>query len=278
MTPNDALESMDQLRKIYGDKLGEKFNIRAWPEIIRGLQTAVHFEFGMAAPAPEHHRFAEDLIEKGLYRLPYSTVFMTGNCSPKTGLLCMNSPDDTKHPLTVVIFSTCNIADLIHLPAGPLFAAACNQERNVDGLPTFNWTSLTYGDHKSRKTGLLKDDEDLENSVLTAVALAMDWPVLLMSKDVETIKLEAPDRLNRARALKGKLPIRERMIVRIRPEARERQRQALIDHRASPKMHWRRGHFRQLHEKHGGSIIPIAPQIINADPNANPIKKTYKLG
>lgn len=278
MTPHQALEGMLELEKIFGDKLSENFKVEAWPDIFTVLKDkVVHFEFGVAVPAQEHLTFANDLMDKGLFRLPFNAVFMTGNCSPKCGILAMNHSDDTKHPLTVIVFAGVNVGDRVRIDAAPLFAITIDHTDGDDSR--VRWVSLTKeGTHQSRRTGDWKDDAALETSAQVAMQLAMGWPVLLMSKDVETIKLEAPERLNRARALKGKLPIGERMIVRIRPEARERQRQALEDHRASPRMHWRRGHFRQLHEKHGGQIIPIAPMIINASDEAKPIAKQYKLG
>lgn len=276
MTPHAAIESMLLLERMYGKNLANNFKLDAWPDLKDTLaQQAVHFDFGEAVPSEAHLEFSSDMMDKGLFRLPYPAVFMTGNCSPKTGILAMSHAEDTVHPLTLIVFAGCVLGDSVtRIDGAPVYAITVDCE--PDQPSKVRWASLTLsGSHKSRKTGDLKSEDDMQHSAQAAMQLAMGWPILLMSKDVEAVKLEAPHRLNRAREARGKLPIRERFIVRIRPEARERQRLAAEGFRTSPKMHWRRGHFRKVSEN---LVVPVAPTIVNAEPGSKPIAKSYKVG
>jgi hypothetical protein len=274
MTPHSIVEDMEKLEKLLGPNLDKVLKTEAWPDLKETLRNnAVHFEFGKAAPEDQHLEFAHDLMDRGLFQLPYSAVLMTGNASPKSAVLAIADRNDKAHPLTVIVFAPVMVGNSMVAEAAPLYVLTVDQEPGDQAR--VRWSSLATGQYKSRKTGEDKDGEDMEQSTRAALQLAMGWPILLMSKDVEAVRLEAPERLNRARVARGKIPIRERFVVRIRPEARERQRQAAEGFRSSPKMHWRRGHFRRVSET---LVVPVAPTIVNAEPGSRPLAKQYKLG
>lgn len=280
MTPHSALESMLAIEETFEKKdLFELFWEDGWITARDALRLAVHFEFGEAVPDTAHLEFAMGMQERGLFKLPYPSVLYTGNCSKKTGVLGFHHPGDRKEDKT--IFMIVMTAFMVDTPLTMAFPAVpVSISSSIPGEERIHWRSLTKGGLQRTRDGTTPlDEKGMENRSARAWSLLSGWTTLMMSKDVETIKLDAPYRLNKARALKGKLPIKERMIVRIKPEARERQRQAALGfERNSPKMHWRRGHFRTLHEKHGGVTIPIAPMIINAADDVKPIAKSYKIG
>jgi hypothetical protein len=87
------------------------------------------------------------------------------------------------------------------------------------------------------------------------------------------------EKLNRARAKRGKPPLRERYVVSINLaksrliENEDGTVEDITGHvRGSPRMHWRRGHFRTLNRGAGDErIVPIAPALVGANEHAGQI-------
>lgn len=278
MTPHTAIESMQRVEKLFGDKLHDNFMEQGWVAARNALEICTHFNFGAAAPEMAHAEFAADLVDQNLFRMPYPHMLMTGECSPGSGLLVVDElNNETKPFLCVITMSPFQVGEggkaVLKLAAVPtMLTVLLPDEEEI------RWTAVAGKGLQMNRKGEMLNEADIHDRSQRAYGLAVSWTALLMSKDVETVRVSAPDRLNLKRARQGRLAIRESMVVKIRAEARERQRQAALGYaRNAPKMHWRRGHFRHLNEKHGGGIIPIAPQIINATEEAKPLKKQYQV-
>jgi hypothetical protein len=97
-----------------------------------------------------------------------------------------------------------------------------------------------------------------------------------MSKSIETRAEPAPEKLNRAREKKGKLPIPPTTFVKLKLGAIQGPRLDLGDTHASPRIHFRAGHFRILHRgtPHQREV-PVAPTIVGRGEYGDLIKKDY---
>lgn len=101
--------------------------------------------------------------------------------------------------------------------------------------------------HDDKATLIYLDERrqgDFEN-VEPAIWLVSYLTSLLQCRNVETLVQAAPAKLNAARARRGKppLPAYRKVVIHVR------DRQAVareVESHASPRAHWRRGHFRQL--------------------------------
>lgn len=104
--------------------------------------------------------------------------------------------------------------------------------------------------------------------------------MILMAKDVKTVERHPPAALNQHRAKKGKVPLFSHHVVTIKPERIVYEQGDGTDangiKRASPRLHWRRGHVRTLSS---GKKVGVPPCIIGAKAGgAGPvIDKTYRV-
>ena len=92
--------------------------------------------------------------------------------------------------------------------------------------------------------------------------------LMLVSKSTETLGVAAPDKLNKARARKGKAPITAHRVVSIVPRGiaktiRDSEQGAVGGGtglvRSSPRMHWRRSHLRILPS---GNTVVVARALV----------------
>lgn len=283
MTPQSILEDMARMEAKCGDRLSDFFDVGYWRCARDAVSTAVHFEFASACPKAEHIEFAEQMMEHDLFRLPFETVLFTGEPIPKTGILAFQYVENGK--VNGLMWFT--IAPAIDRDgesfSAPLMVAQLDARDHATGDPTHisrgtvDWASITKARHASRKTGKPWDDETYNTASEQSFSFIIGGTAMMMSKDVETRTETAPTKLNKRREQQGKPLIRERRVVVIKPERRASYANAAAEFaglRSSPKMHWRRGHFRRVRED---LIVPVAPSIINADVSTKPIAKQYRV-
>lgn len=273
MTPHGIQDDMAKLRTLFGKHLFDRFSSEAWQLAEHMLEQAVVFEYGPATPSVEHTQFGSDLFDKQLFRLPFKAVFYTANAIPKTAILAYEAEEDDGYKLFMITFGPVGIQGHDTFLMAPLLTARMRWDAEKGGW--IDWKSCTAGQsHHSRKTGRKWEEEDYEAAIDRVINFTMGATALLMSKEVTTDVVPAPDRLNRQRDAKGRLPIRERRVIRIRPEYKAAHAKSAESYsgRSSPRMHWRRGHFRRVRED---LVIPIAPMLINAVEDAKPLAKRY---
>lgn len=283
MTPHGVLEDITKAFDVIGEDFFSVWHPKMLLEALDMLKHAVHFEFGPATPMAEHMEFANDLLSKALFRLPFDTVFITANALPHTAILAQQTVVGglcrRMHWYTIAPARSGSV-DLI-MPS--LFGELVPKEGETDLLHSgiVNWKSLTTTRHASRKTGRPWVDADYYEASEKVVSFIGGASVLLMSKDVEVTTIEAPMALNKQRARKGRIPVAERRIVRIKLDRRAAYSRAAEDWasgKSSPRMHFRRGHFRTIQRGADTErVVPVAPTIVNATDGAKPIAKTYAV-
>lgn len=114
-------------------------------------------------------------------------------------------------------------------------------------------------------------DRYLRSFMIYAKAKAALWGLFaavaaLASKSTEQKIIPAPEKLNKARAKKGKPPIYEYRQIKIgrSSDMPHTLSGRSVEGRASPRLHWRRGHYRTL----SSSIrVPVAPALVGVSDN-----------
>lgn len=102
---------------------------------------------------------------------------------------------------------------------------------------------------------VLRDQAQLNSDVVTAIV------ALLGVKNLRSELVEVPRAVAKKRALSGRPPLFEYRVVDLDQATYNR-----VDHggtHATPALHWRRGHFRQLSDK----LVPVAPCLVGSIEN-----------
>lgn len=266
MTPQGILEDMDRFEALAGPSISKLFDAEGWQGARDAAQRAVHFEFSGAEPTQEQIEFGDDIVSRGLFRLPFDLVLYTPSFVPKCGIAAAQWSDDK---IGWYVFDEVPIPG--ERPCILPVTAARMAERGFKGYYLAQ-TSLVLS-----RVIVAWDEKDHREMNETALRVVLGCTALMMSKDVDTRTEAAPDKPNRRREEQGRPLIRERRIVTIKTERRAFYAGAAAQaasHKSSPRMHWRRGHFRQLQS---GAVIPVAPSIVNADISAQPLAKQYRV-
>lgn len=272
MTPHGVLEDMMKVENAFGEKLGDFFVPQLWPNIKALLKHAVSFEYGQSAPAEEHIEFGNQLFDRQLFNLPFQAVFMTATVLPQTAILAVEDEIEGHYGIHMFTFGPMQIGDGIRISGVPLLWARMKHD---DKTGWIDWKSLTAdGTHRSRKTGRPWSYDDFNIAIEKVIAFTLGAATLLMSKEVETTAIPAPEKLNRKREKQGREMIGERRVIKVRPQFRQAQREAAESFRSSPRMHWRRGFLRRVRDD---LIVPVSPTIVNAVPGNDVAKKIYRV-
>lgn len=262
MKPQQIIEDMLSYEHRMGARLPLVYHPYYWHHALSSASEAVHFDFADVRPASQHCEFGLELFKARRFALPFHTVLYSGAQWEGFGVLARHLPQD-EGLLELIVFNRAghlplSEAQIIDIDAGGELVM------NAHILPSKaarDWD----GDPYEACAGFLC-------SILSATAL-------LMSKDVETRVEAAPDKLNKAREARGKPLIRERRVVVIKPERRASYANAAAEFgglRASPRMHWRRGHFRRVRDD---LVVPVPPTIVggNGGSTPTPAKKDYRI-
>lgn len=268
-------------------KLGPRHSIwrtaKALPPVVELLRRAVLFQFNEIRPDVTHQEFAVDLYGKGLFTLPF----------PVSAFSISGKQETTLGPARAS-----GMMVLSQMEDGTLGAVMCNELRDRDGITygavpiasihhaSFEAASGTQANVTSTVLPLIGDDlmramygdagevghRVLEQRVLKNLMATVGMVVMLMSKGIDAKREPAPDKLNRARAKKGKPPIGERYVITINAGAlhtisTEGGDESIAGHtRGSPRPHWRRGTFRTIHRgTERERVVPVAPCLVAAD-------------
>lgn len=269
MTPHGILEGMSAVESIAGEGLSNYFDVKVWKTARTLLsELAIDFDFRGAVPEASHIEFANDMIDRELFRLPFDVVLYRAHALPETAIVAMQGGGG--HRLKFVTFGPVQFG-VGGKGYGPLLTIGLTE--GPCSSARIDWKSVTTITHRSRKTGRVWADEDYQEAADKVLNFILGGTALLMSRDVETTTVPAPDRLNKKRERNGRIPIRESRVVKIRAHAKDRQERASRDF-VSPRMHWRRGHFRRVRED---LIVPVAPTIVGAREGAVIQPKTYEV-
>jgi hypothetical protein len=239
------------------------------------LREACTFDFGSISPPKEHVEFGIDLLSRRMLRLPFPIVLFS--CA--AGQLLAMAPDAGEingamqfaesvgvaggdflskaqsfvNSLTVIRIST----DEGGIPAAPACRATAFG-RHPDDLECKWWHIAECSKH------IPADDSTVEGEACQGIAVVCGLVALLMSKEAEVKHRGPPEVLNKARRRKGKPIIRDTYEIALRFRSGGHQQSGAGTH-ASPRMHWRRGHYRRLGER----LVPVAPCLVNASDGAS---------
>jgi hypothetical protein len=154
----------------------------------------------------------------------------------------------------------------------------------VTGKPgiAFDWwavmNDISKDEREKARMPLITNStrKDWEDEAIYALGTIGGIMSMLMSKDVQKIRHEAPAKVNKIRLKKGKPLITDSFEVKIRSYTAGNgiARGPLTGERKSPKTHWRRGHMRRHRSDHS-KWIPIAPMLVNADDEVVQLPKDY---
>lgn len=248
------------------------------------LPHAVSFDLGSISVPQEHTEFGLDMLTKGMLRLPFQTVFFS--CADGhflAGMLMQKPNEQTLAELSAILKDHGT-----ELPQGTMeflstegAGALTVVQLASDGEMLVPVSSVMVPSGAGSDGNLRLKFWTLADSVPSGSDLTQEerlsaagFPVgrvcgivaLLMSRDVETKHIKAPDVLNKARARKGKPRIGDTYEVRLKlSPSSSGPGHSSGNGRASPRMHWRRGHYRRLRER----LIPIPPCLVSAGDGAD---------
>jgi hypothetical protein len=92
--------------------------------------------------------------------------------------------------------------------------------------------------------------------------LAVYLALMLISSSTEIRIERAPDKLNKSRIARGRMPLAAHRIVRIVPEAYLRVRRAEAGLRMPPSLHYRRSHRRTYHRGEPSQFSRLIPRCL----------------
>lgn len=285
MTPHGIREDMGRLLNALKSRAGDYFDLDQWVKADALAARAVHFDFGTVFATAAHVAFADELLERGLFRLPFDVCLFSGQMSPRTGLLAVQSLDASGRIDRLSWYTAAPAIDRNGDAFNvPLAFSELLPEDEVTRTPCHisagrvAWRSLTTTRHASRTTGRTWTDAEHGEASEKGLRLILAAVALLMSKDVAQRVEPAPSRLNKKRVAQGRPPVGERRLITIRLDRRDvfvnAEAEFSAAMRSSPRMHWRRGHFRNLPT---GRVIPVAPSIVNANRESIPDPKSYRV-
>ena len=276
VTLHQVLEDMAKWRKLNGPSHGKTFDEKIWQATELLLSKAVVFDFNAIDTIPrEHSEFGNDLFEKGMFRLPFPVVLY---CRKNMPILAWEHPAkwgaDGSPIGDGLFFHSISLGPVGAGDAGQLWVAPIIEMRLEANCKASFRPAIKAGKVWREDTHAQLSDNDYRLMIEHSSVLFLGGTAMLMAKETLAEVVPAPARLNKQRALKGRPPIAECRIIKLRPEYARRAATEGESGRASPRMHWRRGHFRRVRED---LVIPIAPMIINATDDARPIAKQYAL-
>jgi hypothetical protein len=230
------------------------------------LQQSVTFDFGALSPPREHVEFGLDLLARRMLRLPYDVTFFS--CGD--GFFVAHAMPDNAEQLMG------DLAEWGYLDGLPkearkvptpgelqiikinIHEGACIPTIRVNATGHYPADNLecTWWDI----TGLASGKSELSEAAACApVSIVCGLVAMLASKEVTSERIAPPEKVNKARERKGRPKINDVYDVRINVRLAAASESGGGGH-ASPRMHWRRGHYRRL----GDRLVPVAPCLVNA--------------
>jgi hypothetical protein len=256
-------DHLDKIAAFLGDKVPSPAHRNqakvTWDTIKKQLAISVPFTFVNVQAENAHLEFGGTLLEHKMLVLPFESVLISSDAFPKTALMA----GIARERLVVVAFGRFGYPGAPENVTCPFCVSASDATFGVDN-PLVHVSPILAG-----------ADDNVYDNGMWAFQQALAFLTLLLSKEIEHRVEPAPGRLNAKRARQGRPPIPERHFVTIRKDVLRTfsgQGSHNGGSHASPIMHWRRGHLRHLPN---GSILKIAPTVVNAQDAVKPVIKEY---
>ncbi|OFA05647.1 hypothetical protein [Duganella sp. HH101] len=134
-------------------------------------------------------------------------------------------------------------------------------------LPEFYENAIaTYGSRDKADAQILVDAHDEVMVLIQACSV-------INCANVTTSDIDAPIVLNKKREASGKQPFFSYKVLELAEERKAHGGNGAGGHHASPRMHLRRGHLRQLERK----VVWVRPAMINAESPRGVVYKDYSV-
>lgn len=266
--------------------------------VLHLVKQAVLFDFGAMHPEMAHKDFALDMYERRLFTLPFAVTAFAFEAKPNnplqasyagtrpagammvlsqdeeqrlTAIMCTEMRDEGGMSMGAIPFAIVMRAKLSDASGG---AVSVDEE----SFPLIDDAMMAtmYGSADAR------GHDSMRNRLCSNLVACMGMTVMLMSKGVETEHHPAPAKLNKARVRKGKPPIGESYSVRINAgDSFSINGESIAGHvRGTPRIHWRRGHFRTIHRgTEVERVVPVAPCVVGVTDEARDLvqPKMYEV-
>lgn len=134
-------------------------------------------------------------------------------------------------------------------------------------LPEFYQRAIAaYGSSDKANAQIIIDSHDEAMVLIQACSV-------INCANVTTADIEAPRAINKKRQASGKQPFFSYKVLELTAERKANSKGGDGGHHASPRMHLRRGHLRQLERK----VVWVRPAMINAESPRGVVYKDYRV-
>lgn len=204
---------------------------------------------------------AQSLIDKNLFILPFPKCWLVLD---EYAAVYAQQNADTKE-LEFIVYSTSRVGDQSRISDDWSFAIPTGDVSPHD-RQSMRVAQLVKNDYMVVK-GETLSGKPIDNSaagaqtILGAVSDVMARLMMIMSPGTEVFEQPEPTKLNKARVARGNEKISARYTVRLLDLKTKRERAGEGTH-ASPVVHWRRAHYRNLPGK--PNPIPVVACIVGA--------------
>lgn len=253
--------------------------------VIEAITQAEKFDFGQLhlEPANETGKYClPDITQpeyeawaEGLIPLPAPVCWFEFTLGKsRSGLLIVETVNDDKHLWSCQQFDWSAPNPVIM--SGIWVSLDLNDPGTAEA-----YKLIIHGNNVSRdeQVQILGVHNMRENYAYQA-PLAIYMALMINSRSTD-IKTEiAPEKLNKLRKQRGKVPLYTHRVVRIIPDAyirEQRTAQGLSD-RLPPRMHWRRSHIRVLHRGEPGERRIIIARMLVAKASEAEVTHEYVVG
>lgn len=221
------------------------------------LNASVFFDFSSVGADMEHYEFGLELMERGIFRLPFDVVSYADTTSMVIAskraddigvCVFLDSPGSVAVPVGLVFFEDTKVKSF-EFSATPTSVALLTDDALLHIFPT--------RDHAQER-------------IRVGLGQVAGLTSVLMSRGCSTSVRRAPSFINRKRLARGEVGIPETHIVTVDAGAMDvSSGDEYINissyTRGSPRPHWRRGHFRNIQGADGSTrVVPVVPCLVNA--------------
>lgn len=273
MRPHHLLEDMAALKLRLGEGFSSYVDVNCWQASESLLREAVAFDFTNYGPSEEHVDFGLDLLSRGVFSLPFPTCFFTWRSADRAqGVIVGSNALAYGNPYwSLITVGTCVLDGQVWETGFRVPYQVCLLDKADPMNSSAPIAPVLIGGENRQRNGEPVGDDVRYARAGQSMRFICGAISMLMSRDVSTRIEPVPMKLNAQRERKGKPPIGEAHVIKVNASVERHYREAGERFRthASPKMHWRRGHFRTLHRgDENQRIVPVAPSLVGANDSA----------